>query len=95
MNKVTITVFLILFSVLLFSVSCKERNQKIDTLKELYKIYSNGEIDECSLNGQTVFTCGINAYDAGSTIYDLNGNVIGNCDYAWGGVDTVCFEVTG
>ncbi len=94
MKKSSATVLLIIFSLSVFSVSCKKRNQKMETLKELYKTFSDGEIEECDYNGEIVFTCGLNAYDAGTTIYDLNGNIIGNCNYAWGGVDALCNQVS-
>lgn len=75
------------------SISCKKNNQKDATLNELYKLYKDGKIEECKYNGKTVFSGSINAFDAGSTIYDLKGDIIGNCNYAWGGVDAICNQL--
>ena len=95
MKRLSVTLILVLVSITFFSISCKKRNQKIETLKELYKIYSNGKIDECDYNGKTVFSAGMNFYDAGSTVYDLDGNIIGSCNAAWGGVDAICNQLSG
>ena len=80
--------------ILILTSSCnKDKDDKIDTLKNLYNTYKNGEIDECKYNSMTVFIAGINAYDAGSTVYDLAGNKIGTCNYAWGIVDSICLQL--
>jgi hypothetical protein len=62
-------------------------------LRQLYKKYKNGEISECRWHGQLVYSGGINAYDAGSAIYDEHGNEIGRCNYAWGSVDSICYQL--
>lgn len=50
---------------------------KREILKKLYSQYKNGEISECTYNGQTVYSAAINAYYAGSVIFDKRGNRIG------------------
>ena len=81
-------------AMLLFAIvsSCKKDKFKNEqTVKQqLYKTYKNGEISECKYNGQTVYIATLNAYDAGSTIYDKEGKQIGVCNYAWGSVDAIC-----
>ena len=98
MNK-TINKLMLLTMTVILSVgfsSCDKNNvENIKTLKELYKVYANGEIDECKYNGETVYCAGQNAYDAGSVIYDKDGKQIGSCNYAWGGVDPICSQLTG
>ncbi len=71
--------------------SCKKDDfENEDTLRDLYKIYKNGEISECNYNGELVYAAGLNAYDFGGVIYDKNGNQIGTCNYAWGQPDEIC-----
>ena len=79
-----------LFVIFLMLPSCKEENG-LETLNFLFNIYENGEIDECLYNDEITYVAGINAYDAGSSIYDSEGNLIGSCNYAWGGVDSLCY----
>ena len=86
------------FSLLTISVilciGCE--NDKIDnweTLQSLYQTYKNGEIDECEYLGEKVYVAGINAYDAGAVVYDKNGSEIGDCNYAWGQVDSICGQL--
>lgn len=79
----------------MITISCKQ--DEIDnwgTLKELYNIYKDGEISECKYNGQTVYDAGLNAYDAGSVVYDKKGKVKGACNFAWGNVDSICGQLT-
>lgn len=68
--------------------------KNMKALKELYKRYKDGEIRECIYKGQTVYCAGINAYDAGSYVYDREGNEIGRCNYAWKNVDSICEQLT-
>ena len=75
------------------AISCSKKNDNIDTIKELHKTYKNGEISECTYEGKTVYSCGINAYDAGGTIYNKDGEIIGSCNYAWGTPDSICGEL--
>ena len=75
--------------------SCGKNNiANEETLKELYKVYKNGEISECKYNGKIVFCAGINAYDAGSVVYNKDGKEIGFCNYGWGDVDDICSQLT-
>ena len=85
--------FIALLSMGMFS--CGKNNiENKKTLKELYKVYEDGEISECKYNGQIVYCAGINAYDAGSVVYDKEGKQIGSCIYAWGNVDSICRQLT-
>jgi len=74
---------------------CKKDNfENASTLRKLYKNYKNGSIDECRHNGQTVYIAGINAVDAGSSVYDKDGKQIGTCNFAWGQPDAICGQLT-
>jgi len=64
-----------------------------DTLRNLFRIYKSGEISECMHEGRVVYVGVLNAFDAGSTIYDLDGNIVGRCFYAWGGGDPICQQL--
>ena len=64
-------------------------------LQALYKEYREGEISECTLKGRKVYTAVLNAYDAGTVIYDAAGKRIATCSYGWGPVEPVCKELEG
>lgn len=74
--------------------ACKTTNPRVDdnrkTLQKLYEVYKKGDIAECTFKGDTVYNAGLNAYDAGSKIFDKEGNEIGTCNYAWGPVLPIC-----
>ncbi|NOQ72275.1 MAG: hypothetical protein GQ574_09755 [Crocinitomix sp.] len=91
MKNITSILSLFLFMALAFS--CNKKNDNINTIKKLHKTYKNGEISECTYEDETVYSCGINAYDAGGVIYDKDGEIIGSCNYAWGTPDTICGEL--
>lgn len=80
---------------LLIFVSCKkEIPQKDAVVKKLYSQFKDGEILEAGYKGQRVYVANLNAYDAGTSIYDQRGNVIGGCNYAYGSLDPICYELT-
>ena len=89
-------IFLTMISILSFGVSSCDKNsiENKETLKKLYKVYENGKITECKYNGEIVYCGEINAYDAGSVIYNKDGKGIGSCNYAWGNVDDICSQLT-
>ncbi|MFA9214471.1 MAG: hypothetical protein ACEQSR_11595 [Candidatus Methylacidiphilales bacterium] len=62
-------------------------------LNTIYIKYKNGSIAECECKGQKVYLAGMNYYHAASGIYDTIGKVIGNCNWAWGDVDTICYQL--
>ena len=83
-----------LLTILVSTNSCeKEHPDNWQTLRQLHKTFKNGEIDECIYNGQIVFCAGLNAYDAGSSVFDKDGNIIGRCNYAWTKVDSICRQL--
>lgn len=76
-------------------LSCKKENaENQKTLNKLYEMFKEGSISICQYNGQTVYSAAHNAYDAGASIFDKDGNLIGGCNDAWGRVDAMCKEVT-
>jgi hypothetical protein len=64
-------------------------------LQELANNYKNGEISRCTYQGATVYLCARNAPDAGSEVFDINGNKIGVCYYSTNRVDPVCKDAQG
>jgi len=89
------TLLLLFLTITMAIFSCKkdvmERSQ---TVEYLYSMYKNGEISECKYNGDTVYISGIHAVDAGATIYSKFGQKIGDCNWAWGPVDSICYKLT-
>jgi len=87
-------VTLMILGCLLTLTSCKNdklSNQKI--LRGLYTVYKNGKLSKCQHNGKTIYVGELNAYDAGSSVYDKDGSQIGSCKYALGRIDPICHEL--
>ena len=86
---------IIFVAVALFTTSCKtNKTVHPKELKSLYDTYKNGEIDECKYNGATVYIAGLNAYDAGSIIYNKAGDKIGTCNYGEAQIDSMCTNLS-
>jgi hypothetical protein len=74
--------------------ACKQDNAITKAgLHTIYSNFKNGVISECKLNEQTVYTASENAYDASTYIYNVKGNKIGECNWAWGKPDTICYQL--
>ena len=94
MKKIISLLALMIIGCLSTLASCKK--EKLDnkkTLKVLYKTYEDGKISKCHHNGKTIYVGELNAYDAGSSVYDKDGHQIGSCNYAWGQIDPICHEL--
>lgn len=95
MSKTKSLLFLLCGIFLMMLTACHKNNfENSTTLRKLYNTYEDGEISRCQLNSAVVFTGALNAYDAGSAIYDEAGRQLGVCNYAWGQVDTICNQLT-
>ncbi len=95
MKRLFQILFLVTVSVLFMNTGCSKKNvDNESTLARLYSQYKNGQIDECNWNGKKVYSAGLNAYDAGTEIYDEAGVKIGACYYATNQVDAVCKELS-
>lgn len=76
-------------------LSCeKESSEQADGLEKLYRTYADGEISECVLEGEKVYTASQNLVDSPVKVYDRQGNQVAECNYAWGKVDAVCEDLT-
>ena len=49
-------------------------------LKKAYSMYKNGFINECKQDGNIYYIGGINVYDGGSGVFDINGDGVGSCE---------------
>lgn len=86
---------LLLLLFLLPALSCeKERSEQAAVLEVLYQTYADGEISECVLEGEKVYTGSQNLVDNPTMVYDQQGNQLAECNYAWGKVDAICEELT-
>jgi len=94
MNRELKNIILVLVCGLFICAACSKETGKTKGIKKIHKEYQNGFISECQLNDVLVYTAGINAYDAGSAIYDIEGELLGTCNYAWGTPDDICSELT-
>lgn len=80
---------------LLLAVSCaKQEPEANESLILLYQTYKNGEIKECQLEGETVYTASLNQVDSPVMVYDRQGDLVAECNYAWGKVDAACEQLT-
>lgn len=61
--------------------------------QKLHAQYQNGEIDKCMWKDKATYRCSRNAPDAGSEVYDHQGNRIGRCYYSTRQVDALCEEL--
>jgi hypothetical protein len=100
MKKLFAIAVILLSLALFYRGSCTEKEKKQavkenPTLKKLFEKYRVGEIDQCTLEGKTVYHAGINAYDAGSEIYNEEGKSIAVCNYATRTVAPACEQLTG
>lgn len=93
MKYLSISAFLYL--VILFNFSaCKLDNAITKSgIHTIYSNFKNGLIFECKLNGQTVYEASENAYDVSTFIFDFQGKKIGECNWAYGKIDTICRQV--
>ena len=74
--------------------ACKQDNAITKAgIHTIYSKFKNGIILECKLNGQTVYEASENAYDVSTFIFDLQGKKIGECNWAFGKVDSICGQV--
>lgn len=95
-NQIKFFAFLTMtFSLSIGISNCQKDNIENEaTVKQLFEAYKNGEISECKYNGHTVYSAGLNAYDAGSDVYSKDGKQMGSCNFAWGIVDSICSQLT-
>lgn len=95
-NQINNFLILPLSLLLLINVSGCKKDEAVakTTLQKLYITYQNGEISEHQYKGETVYGAGLNAYDAGSVIYNIEGKQIGTCNDAWGTPDAICKQLT-
>lgn len=86
--KIFQTLFFIFAAAILTAASCRNGGEgKTDAAKvpaNLVERFSNGEISKCTLNGDLVWHCRLNANDAGSEIYNQAGSKVATCNSAWG-----------
>lgn len=68
-------------------------HQVASAIRTLYGQYSDGEIGQCTFEGAVVFSVGLNAHDAGSSVVDLRGDVLGECNYAQDLVSDICHSL--
>ncbi len=74
-------------------MSCQDNLSDEQVRRKLYKAYKDGEISECWYGGELAYSAARNAYDAGGTIYDREGNTAGRCNFGWGSADSICTEL--
>lgn len=92
--KTIIKLTLIISIMFICFSACKQDNAITKAgLHTIYSNFKNGEISECKLNEQTVYTASENAYDVSTFIYDVNGKKLGECNWAWGKPDTICTQL--
>jgi hypothetical protein len=91
MNKALLFLFSACIMLLFSNAGCSRKTvENHSALKKLYEKYKFGQIEECTYEGKKVYHAGINAFDAGSQVYDEEGRSIATCNYATRMVDPPC-----
>jgi hypothetical protein len=93
--KQTLKILILFIFIIVMAIEgCrKTKDDNLATLRNLYLSYKDGEISECKFNNDTVYDAAFESYSAWSTIYNLDGMIIGTCNYDWGPVDTICSQL--
>ena len=79
----------------MLTAGCEKQEPEIDeTLMLLYQTYKDGEISECQLEGESVYTASLNRVDSPILVYDMQGNQVAECNYTWGQVDAACEQLS-
>lgn len=84
-------------AVLAFTAGCRQQKAAHGpdaVLRKLYDEYKFGQIEKCEWRKSVVYHAGINAFDAGSQVYDERGKPIGVCNYMTNMVDSVCGQLS-
>lgn len=91
----TIFKLIFIFSIIFICFSACKQDKEITKpgINTIYSNFKNGIIFECKLNGQTVYEATENAYDVSTFIFDFQGKKIGECNWAFGKVDSICSQV--
>jgi hypothetical protein len=77
----------------IFSACHKDEPVEHVILVKLHKQNPRAGIEECTLNGRLVYCISQLYIDGGSAVYDMGGNKILTCNYAWNAVDSGCYQL--
>ncbi len=77
----------------MFGACQKDEPVEHVVLVNLHKQNPRASIEECTLNGRLVYCLGQLTVDGGSSVYDIGGNKILTCNYAWNAVDSGCYQL--
>lgn len=93
--KLPAQILLSFFACLFYGAGCDEKSKSEDPgLRKLYEEYKFGQIEKCRYGTRTVYHAGINAFDAGTQVYDSAGRSIGTCNYMSRLVDSICTKLS-
>ena len=62
--------------------------------RKLVAQYERGEVEKCLREGVVFYKCSRNAYDAGSEVFDSQGNRVGRCYPSTRIIDPICEQIT-
>jgi len=86
---------LLLLLLCIHAIQCKKDHNTPAVVKNLHAQCPDCEIEICSYNKEMIYGLTILAMDAGTTLYNGKGEKIGECNYAWGPVDSLCKQLEG
>jgi hypothetical protein len=66
------------------------RDDQYELLRSMIQENRSSEISECTYQGQTYYKQTSNYYDSITYVYNTNGDLVAECNYAWGDVDDLC-----
>lgn len=87
-------IILITVSILILISGCK-KNEPIEhsVLRKLHKQYPKQGISQCFYKGNKVYCLGQLYFDGGNTVFNEQGTKILTCNYAWGPIDSGCYQL--
>lgn len=90
---------ILLLFIVLFLCSCPQKESAVyrnkrNVLQDIYQKVKGGQIEVCIYGNDSVYTASINAYDAPTDIFDVNGAKLGTCNYAFNLVDSICMQLS-
>jgi hypothetical protein len=84
---------LLLLLLCIHAIQCKKDHNTPAVVKNLHTQCPGCEIQICSYNKDMIYGLSLNAMDAGTQYYNGKGEMIIDCNAAWGPADPLCEQI--